>query len=85
MMKTLAELQPGQSARVAEIRGQDNGRLMKLASLGVVPGSLLRLQQRKPVYIIWVGETLLSLERTVAQDIILLPAAGSVNGSAVSP
>lgn len=74
-MTTLAELQPGQSGRVAEIRSEDGNRLMKLASLGVIPGSLLRLQQRRPVYIVWVGETMLSLERAVAQDIVLLPAS----------
>ena len=44
-MMTLDELQPGQIARVAEIRSEDGARLMKLASLGVFPGSLLRLQR----------------------------------------
>jgi Fe2+ transport system protein FeoA len=72
-MLTLAELQPGQSARIAHINSEDGGRLMKLASLGVVPGSLIRLQQRKPVFVVWVGETMLSLERAVAQDIVLFP------------
>lgn len=72
-MVTLAELQPGQSAQVAEISSEDGGRLMKLAALGVVPGSLIRLQQRKPVFIVWVGETMLSLEQAVAEDIVLFP------------
>ena len=72
-MMTLDEMRPGQSARVAEIRSEDGARLMKLASLGVFPGSLLRLQQRKPVYIVWAGETMLSLERSVARDIVLAP------------
>jgi Fe2+ transport system protein FeoA len=72
-MLPLIDLQPGQSARIAEINSEDIGRLMKLASLGVVPGSLIRLQQRKPVFVIWVGETMLSLERAVAQDILLFP------------
>ncbi len=71
-MLTLVDLQPGQSARIAQVNSEDSGRLMKLASLGVVPGSLIRLQQRKPVFIVWVGETMLSLERAVAQDIQLL-------------
>jgi Fe2+ transport system protein FeoA len=72
-MLPLIDLQPGQSARIAQINSEDSARLMKLASLGVVPGSLIRLQQRKPVFIIWVGETMLSLERTVAEDILLFP------------
>jgi Fe2+ transport system protein FeoA len=77
-MKTLAELPPGQSARVVEIRSEDGGRLMKLAALGLVPGSMLHLQQRKPVYVVRVGETFLSLERAVAHDIVLLPAGSQV-------
>ncbi len=61
----------GDVARVVKIRSGDNGRLLKLSSLGLVPGSLIRLQQRWPAYVIWVGETQLSLEEAVAQDILL--------------
>ena len=44
---------------------------MKLSALGLVPGNLIRLQQQIPVYVIWVGETQISLDREVAQDILL--------------
>jgi DtxR family Mn-dependent transcriptional regulator len=68
---SLCDLRPGAVAEVVQIRGVDNGRLLKLSALGLVPGSLIRLQQRMPAYVIWVGETQLSLDRDVAQDILL--------------
>ena len=66
---TLVELRAGETAEVVEIVSDDSGRLMKLAALGIVPGCTIRLQQRRPAYVIWVGETLLSLAREVAADI----------------
>lgn len=66
---TLADLRPGQTARVVAIATEESGRMLKLAALGLVPGCTIRLQQRRPAYVIWVGETLLSLAREVAADI----------------
>ena len=63
---TLADLRPGQVAQVVEIDTNDSSRLLKLAALGLVPGCTVRLQQRRPAYVIWLGETLLSLSREVA-------------------
>ncbi len=68
---SLCDLAPGQTAEVAQIRAQDDGRLLRLSSLGLAPGCRIRLQQRYPAYVIWVGETQLSLDQDVAQDIIL--------------
>lgn len=70
-MISLCELPPGQSAEVAKIDSQDSGRLLKLSAFGLVPGSRVRLQQRSPAFVVWVGETQLSLDREVARDIIL--------------
>lgn len=70
-MISLCELRPGQSAEVAKIDSEDSGRLLKLSALGLVPGSRVRLQQRSPAYVVWVGETQLSLDREVARDILL--------------
>ncbi|MEW5987673.1 MAG: FeoA family protein [Chloroflexota bacterium] len=67
----LSDLRPGQAADVVEITGQDAGRLMKLAALGLAPGSHIRLQQRSPAYVLWVGETQLSLDEEVAQEILV--------------
>ena len=71
---TLADLRPGQTAQVVEIASEESGRLLKLAALGLVPGCTIRVQQRRPAYVIWVGETLLSLAPEVATDIHVQPA-----------
>lgn len=75
-MISLCDLQPGQSAEVAKIDSEDSGRLLKLSALGLVPGSRVRLQQRYPAFVVWVGETQLSLDREVARVILLRKIPG---------
>lgn len=74
-MTTLADLQRGQTAEVIEIATVEESRLMKLAAFGLVPGSTIEVQQRRPAYVIRVNETLLSLSAEVARDVKV-----SVNG-----
>ena len=72
---SLAQMQPGQTAEVLEIASNDASRLVRLSALGVAPGSALTLEQRFPAYLIRVGETQLSLDEEVAQEIrVRLPA-----------
>ena len=70
-MISLGELWPGQAGEVALITSQDSGRLLKLSALGLIPGVIIRLQQRSPAYVIWIGETQLSLDESIAQEIFL--------------
>ena len=70
-MIPLSNLQAGDIARVIKIEGTEYGRFLKLSSLGIVPGSLIRFQQRWPACILWIGETMLSLDEEVAQDILV--------------
>jgi DtxR family Mn-dependent transcriptional regulator len=72
----LSDLRPGQSAEVVKIDTEDSGRLLKLSSLGLIPGILVRLQQRSPAYVIWVGETQLSLDGEIARQILCRGGAG---------
>ena len=68
---SLDDLLPGESAEVVAISSADEGRLMKLSALGIVPGSRLRIVQHFPVCILWVGETQLSLDSSVAREILV--------------
>lgn len=67
----LSQLEPGQIAQVVDIKTDNKARLLKLAGFGLTPGSFVKLQQRFPVYILRIGETLLSIDDDVAQDIHL--------------
>jgi DtxR family Mn-dependent transcriptional regulator len=69
---SLNKFRSGDVGRVVKIVSVHNGRLLKLSAMGIVPGSILRCQQRSPAYVIWVGETQLSLDEAVAQDIWLV-------------
>lgn len=71
MKKSLYTLQPGDIAQITAIDTQNPARLDKLAALGLVPGSLIRLQQRRPAFVVRVGETQLSLDDAVAREIIV--------------
>jgi Fe2+ transport system protein FeoA len=70
---TLRHMQPGQSAEIMDIASTDAGRLMKLGAYGLAPGSTIRLEQHSPVCIVWVGETQLSLDEQVADEIVVCP------------
>ena len=67
----LKDLSPGETATVVKLHSKDPARLWKLSSYGLVPGSQIRLQQRSPAYIVWVGETQLALDEDLAQGISL--------------
>ena len=73
MKISLDTLKPGDVAQVTAIDTQNPARLDKLAALGLVPGSLIRLQQRRPAFVVRVGETQLSLDDAVAREIIVQP------------
>ena len=54
-------------------------RRNSLAVYGLVPGSRVVLQQKRPAYVVRVGETELALEAEIARDILV-----KRNGSACS-
>lgn len=71
MTLLLSQMKPGQIAQVTAITSDNKARLLKLAAFGLVPGSFVKLQQRYPAYVLRLGETLLSLDDDVADDIQL--------------
>ncbi len=73
MTVSLDCLKPGQTAQVVELRSTDPARLDRLGGYGIVPGSLLRLEQLRPALIFRVGETEISIDREVASEIIVQP------------
>jgi Fe2+ transport system protein FeoA len=68
----LSSLLGGARALVSEIRGEPR-RIDKLAALGILPGVELRVQQTKPVVVVECGETVLAIERELADTIVVSP------------
>lgn len=81
----LSALRPGQAAQVVALRATDPGRLVKLSTLGLAPGSVVRLQQRSPAFIVWIGETQVSLDREVASEILVQTSSATPASSDKSP
>jgi DtxR family Mn-dependent transcriptional regulator len=61
----------GAEVRVLFIAPQRKERLVRLAALGVVPGSKVKLVQRRPSCVVEVGATLLALDPEVAEDVFV--------------
>jgi DtxR family transcriptional regulator, Mn-dependent transcriptional regulator len=71
LVTPLTELSPGEAARIVFIAPKSHARLDRLASLGIVPGSRIRLHQKSPTCVIQVGETDVAIDATVAGEIFV--------------
>lgn len=65
----LLDLKPGDEGKIAFIAPRSSARLDRLAVLGVVPGTPVRLVQKKPAVVISCGETSLAIEDETAREI----------------
>lgn len=69
LVMPLRELHPGEEGRIVFIAPREHARLDRLSSLGVIPGSIIKLHQKQPSYVIRIGETDLAIEEDIAKDI----------------
>ena len=65
----LMSFELGTPARIVFIAPRFHDRMDRLAALGVIPGSEIRLHQRSPSYVIEVGETTIALDPEIASEI----------------
>jgi DtxR family Mn-dependent transcriptional regulator len=63
----------GATGRIVFIAPKFHDRMDRLAALGVVPGSTLRLHQRSPSFVIEVGETTIALDPEIAGEVFVKP------------
>jgi len=68
----LPHFELGVPARIVFIAPKFHDRMDRLAALGVVPGSDIRLHQRAPSYVIEVGETTIALDPEIAGEIYVM-------------
>ena len=61
----------GETGRIVFIAPRFHDRMDKLAALGVVPGSEVRLHQRAPAYVLDIGETTVAIDPEIASEIFL--------------
>jgi DtxR family Mn-dependent transcriptional regulator len=65
----LPSFELGATGRIVFIAPKFHDRMDRLAALGVIPGSEIRLHQRSPSYVIEVGETTIALDPEIAREI----------------
>ncbi len=69
----LPSFELGAMGRIVFIAPKFHDRMDRLAALGVIPGSTIRLHQRSPSYVIEVGETTIALDPEIAGEIYVKP------------
>ncbi len=69
LVQPLTNLQPGKEGRIVFITPKYHARLDKLSSLGIVPGSIVRVHQKKPTFVLEIDETELALDEDIAKEI----------------
>ncbi len=65
----LEELGLGEEGRIVFIAPKSHQRLDRLSTLGIVPGSILRMHQKNPSFVLQIGETTIALDREIVRNI----------------
>ena len=71
LVAPLADLVPGDQAKIVFITPGSHSRLDRLSAMGVVPGSIVKLHQKKPAYVIQLGETMIAVDKDITKEIFV--------------
>lgn len=69
LVMQLKELDVGARGRIVFIVPSENSRLERLAAMGIVPGSIIRLRQKRPSFVLEIDETTLAVDSLIAEEI----------------
>ncbi len=68
----LGDLKCGETGRVLYMTTRRHDRLDRLTSLGLFPGRHVKVHQREPLFVVFIGETQLALEKKIVGDIYVV-------------
>ncbi len=71
IVKSLASLDVGEEGRIAYMFSNDHGRIDKLASMGLVPGTIVKMHQKMPSLVVCFDETTVAMDDEIARDIFV--------------
>jgi len=74
LITRLVDLPLGATGAVVFITPKSVSRLNRLAAFGVVPGSTIRLIERKPSVVLACGQTSIAVEDEIGREIYVRPA-----------
>ncbi|MFN3395395.1 MAG: metal-dependent transcriptional regulator [Thermodesulfovibrionales bacterium] len=67
----LSDFEIGSKGRIIFIIPSEAARLGRLSSIGIAPGSIIRLIQKVPSYVIQIEETTIAIDPEIAKDILV--------------
>ncbi|MFN3478925.1 MAG: metal-dependent transcriptional regulator [Thermodesulfovibrionales bacterium] len=67
----LSDFEIGSRGRIIFIIPSEVARLGRLSSIGIAPGSIIRLIQKVPSYVIQIDETTIAIDPDIAKDILV--------------
>jgi len=77
LVMKLKELESGKKGRIVFIVPSDSTRLERLASMGIVPGSIVKLKQKRPSFVLEIEETTLAVDALIAEEIYVKETTAS--------
>ncbi len=77
VLMCLRDLPVGQRARLLYMSSSSHKRLDQLTSVGLLPGAVVQLHQRKPAFVVDVGQTSLALDEQIVSGIYVRPISKS--------
>jgi len=69
LVMKMRELETGAKGRIVFIVPSDDSRLERLASMGLIPGSIIRLKQKRPSFVLEIDQTTLAIDSLIADEI----------------
>ncbi len=76
LVTVLTGFELGTPARIVFIAPRFHDRMDRLAALGVIPGTEIKLHQRSPSFVVEVGETTIALDPEIAAEIYVKRVEG---------
>lgn len=71
LVMPLCDLTPGDYGRIVFITPKNHARLDRLGSMGIMPDCVIKLHQKRPSYVIEIGETALAIDSEISQEIFV--------------
>jgi DtxR family Mn-dependent transcriptional regulator len=71
LVMQLKEMEVGAKGRIVFIRPSESSRLERLASMGIIAGSIIVLKQKRPSFVLEIDETTLAVDNLIAEEIFV--------------
>ncbi|HTZ18777.1 MAG TPA: metal-dependent transcriptional regulator [Dissulfurispiraceae bacterium] len=71
VVSRLTDFEVGQAGKIVFITPSEAARITRLSSIGIIPGTIIRLLQRKPSIVLQMDETTIAIDPELAKEIFI--------------